>query len=251
MFAVATVLTAVTLSILITRVASTALTITGIPRHVARFQARSAFSGVGFTTTEAEQVVHHPVRRRIIMLLMLLGNAGIITIAGSLIISFARSRSATSASLRLSLLLTGMVAILWLANSKRFDRYITAVISRLLRRWTDLEIRDYAGLLQLSGEYGISELHVHEGDWLAEKTLGELNLRDEGVAILGIYRPGHGYIGVPKGPTPILPNDLLMVYGRSSVLSDLDERPTGPEGDAQHERAVTRQAGTSQENPHS
>lgn len=251
MFAVATVLTAVTLSLLITRVASTALTITGIPRHVARFQARSAFSGVGFTTTEAEQVVHHPVRRRIIMLLMMLGNAGIITIAGSLIISFARSRSATSVSLRLGLLLAGMVAILWLANSKRFDRYLSAVISRLLRKWTDLEVRDYAGLLQLSGEYGISELQVHEGDWLAGKTLAELSLRREGVVVLGIYRPGHGYIGVPKGPTPVLPNDLLIVYGRSSLLSDLDQRSAGSEGDVQHERAVARQADMAQEKPQS
>lgn len=242
MFAIATVLIAVTLSLLITRVASTALTITGIPNHVARFQARSAFSGVGFTTTEAEQVVHHPVRRRIIMLLMLFGNAGIITIAGSLILSFARSRSSSQASLRLALLIGGLGGILWLANSKRFDRFISALISRVLHRWTDLAVRDYAGLLRLAGEYGISELLVQEGDWLAGKTLGELNLRDEGVVVLGIYRPGRGYIGVPKGPTAVLANDLLVVYGRSSVLAELDRRSAGWAGDHRHQESVERQA---------
>ena len=35
--------------------------------------------GVGYTTTEAEDVINHPVRRRIILWLMTFGNAGIIT----------------------------------------------------------------------------------------------------------------------------------------------------------------------------
>src|SRR5687767_7500660 len=74
------VLAAVFISLLITRIASVALTVTGLSRQSARFQARSAFSGVGFTTSEAEDVVNHPVRRRIVMWLMLIGNAGLITI---------------------------------------------------------------------------------------------------------------------------------------------------------------------------
>ena len=35
---------------------------TGTSSELARFQARSAFTGVGFTTSEAESVVLHPVR---------------------------------------------------------------------------------------------------------------------------------------------------------------------------------------------
>jgi hypothetical protein len=57
-------------------------------RDSARFQARSAFSGSGFTTTESESVVSHPVRRRIIMLLMLLGNAGLVTMIATLLGGF-------------------------------------------------------------------------------------------------------------------------------------------------------------------
>jgi hypothetical protein len=190
MIAVTTVLVALTLSMLVTRIASTALTITGIPRHVARFQARSAFTGVGFTTAEAEQVVHHPVRRRIVMSLMLMGNIGVITIASSIILSFTRSQSSQQASVRLVLLVAGMLFLLWLANSRRFDSYLSRLISRVLHRWTDIDVRDYAALLQISGNYGIHELHVQEGDWLAGKTLGEMTLRDEGAAVLGIYRPG-------------------------------------------------------------
>jgi hypothetical protein len=57
-------LTVLVLSLLITRVATVALTMTGLSQEAARFQARSAFTGTGFTTKEAEDVVNHPVRRR-------------------------------------------------------------------------------------------------------------------------------------------------------------------------------------------
>ena len=52
------------ISLVTTRVAALVLERTGLSREIARFQARSAFTGVGFTTAEAESVVGHPVRRR-------------------------------------------------------------------------------------------------------------------------------------------------------------------------------------------
>ena len=86
MLSILTLLMVLTFSILVTRIASVALTHTGLSRESAKFQARSAFTGVGFTTSESEKVVNHPVRRRILLLLMLLGNAGIVTAVSTLII---------------------------------------------------------------------------------------------------------------------------------------------------------------------
>ena len=87
MAALVSVLIVLTLSLLINRIATVALTLTGLSRQVASFQSRSAFTGVGFTTGEAEHIVSHPVRRRIIMLLMLLGNAGVVTTISSLLLT--------------------------------------------------------------------------------------------------------------------------------------------------------------------
>jgi len=70
---VGTVLVVAVISLLITRVATVAFVLTGMSQEAARFQARSALTGTGFTTTESESVVGHPVRRRIVMALMLLG----------------------------------------------------------------------------------------------------------------------------------------------------------------------------------
>ena len=50
MVSILTLLLVMTLSILLTRVATVALTHTGLSRESAKFQARSAFTGVGFTT---------------------------------------------------------------------------------------------------------------------------------------------------------------------------------------------------------
>jgi hypothetical protein len=88
MLAAISLLVVLSLSILITRIATVALAHTGLSQETARFQARSAFTGVGFTTTEAESVDNHPVRRRILMLLMLLGNAGIVTAVASMMLTF-------------------------------------------------------------------------------------------------------------------------------------------------------------------
>lgn len=111
MIAIATLFVVVMLALLVTRMATVALMATGVPYDVARFQARSAMTGVGFTTSESESVVNHPIRRRIILTLMLLGNAGLVTIMASVILSFAGTGGGTESLKRLGVILLGMVPI--------------------------------------------------------------------------------------------------------------------------------------------
>jgi len=53
-------------SFLIVKAAAVALMMSGMDSKRALFQALSAFSGTGFTTKEAEFVMNHPTRRRVI-----------------------------------------------------------------------------------------------------------------------------------------------------------------------------------------
>ncbi len=71
--AIASFLLVIAVSLVITRVATVVLVASGMSRQHARFQSRSAFTGTGFTTSEAESVLNHPLRRKVVMLLMLLG----------------------------------------------------------------------------------------------------------------------------------------------------------------------------------
>ncbi len=237
MIALATVLLVVLVSLLITRIATMALTLTGLSREVARFQARSALSGVGFTTTEAESVVTHPVRRRIVLMLMLVGSAGLVTVMATLLLSFVNA-DREQALFRLLILAGGLGGILVVSKSPAVDRWLSRLIARGLTRWTDLDARDYARLLHLSDRYAVMELAVRPDDWVADATLSELNLRDEGVAVLGIQRPDGTYVGSPVGDSRISPHDTLVVYGPAARLSELDNRRKGNEGDEAHERAV-------------
>jgi len=240
MAAIISLLVVVALSLLITRIATVALTLTGLSREVARFQARSAFSGVGFTTKESEQVVQHPVRRRIVLLLILLGHAGVVTALASLIISFTNFTGGQWLPRLLALI--GGLALLWrIAASKLIDRWLSRLIGWALKRWTHLDVRDYAALLNLSGEYRVVELQVKPEDWLSNRRLSDLKLRDEGILVLGIHKSDGTYIGAPRGHTEIRPGDTLVLYGRSSGIGELDARRMGVSGDRAHAEAVKAQ----------
>lgn len=247
MAALVSVLIFTALSLLVTHVATVALTLTGLSRQLAQFQARSAFSGVGFTTNEAEKVVNHPVRRRIIMLLMILGNAGIVTVISSLILTFIAADTLADWLWRLLLLIVGLAVLWYLAVSGWVDRYLSRLISWALQRWTRLEIRDYTNLLHLTDEYQVIELRVEPGDWLANKELAQLDLRQEGVTVLGIHRANGEYVGAPHGQTKVYEEDILLLYGRESALEELDYRPDTPGGDRAHQAAVAAQENVMQE----
>jgi len=224
----------IVLSLLIIRVATVMLVLTGMSSESSRFQARSAFTGVGFTTTEAEAIVGHPVRRRIVMALMLLGSAGVVTAMASIIVSFG-SASQEQGILRALVLLAALALLLLLARTPWFDRALGRAITNVLRA-RGLDARDYAALLRFGGGYTVGELEVEPRDWLAGSRLGELRLRDEGVLVLGIHRDAE-YTGVPGKDTRVESGDVLVLYGHEDRLEELDTRRRDRRGDEEHARA--------------
>ena len=241
MVALVSLLIIVMLSILITRIITIALTYTGMSRELARFQATSAYTGVGFTTGEAESVVNHPVRRRIVMLTMRLGNIGIVTIVASSVLTFVETGNHRTLLLRLALLIAGLVALWFIARSTWVDHHLARLIKWALEKWTDIDVPDYASLLNLADDFRVGEMIVEVRDWLANKRLDELQLSQEGVLVLGIFRDGGDYVGTPVGETYLMPGDKLIVYGRSNHLIELSRRGRGPFGHLAHAEAVAGQ----------
>lgn len=243
MLEVASLLVVLVMSLIITRVATVALTLTGMRQEAARFQARSALTGSGFTTTESERVVNHPVRRRVIMTLMLVGNTGLVLVASLMVVLLAGGEESGLAARwqPMALLLAGLVAVYATARSAWLERLMGRWIERILARHTDLARRDYASLLRLGGDYRVVEMHVEEGDWLAGRSLATLDLSREGVLALGVTRADGSYLGAPRGDTTLAPGDIVMLYGREAVLADLDERRAGVGGQLRHAEAIARQ----------
>lgn len=245
MVAVFSVLLTLTLTLLVTRIASLALVHTGLSREAADFQARSALTGTGFTTHEAESVVNHPVRRRIVLQLMLLGSIGIFSVLASVLasvlVTFLQPTKPGATLPRLLVLGVG-IGVLWaLAVSRWVDRMLALLVRWAPKHVAAIRVRDFRRLLGLEEGYAVAELHVAAGDWLADRTLRELGLQEEGVQVLGVQRADGPYRGAPDAETRIGVGDTVVLYGAGDAIEGLDDRLAGSEGDRAHDQAVQSQ----------
>jgi len=229
------------LSLIVVRVAAVALTLTGMSREAAQFQARSAWTATGFTTAESEQVVNHPVRRRIITLLMVARSVGVVTAATTLALSFVNVEANSEGWLRVGVLTVSLLALWLFARSSWIEKQMSRLIAWALKRYGELGSRDYGAMLHLAGEYAVIELKVRPDAWLANRTLAELDLPDEGVLVLGVSHAGGNYSGAPRGDLRIEPGDTVLLYGRAPVLDSIDKRRADASGMASRHIAVAEQ----------
>ena len=248
MVALITLVSTLVISLLVTRIGAVALSLTGMSKDSARFQARSAYTGVGFTTSESEQVVNHPVRRRVLAFLMLTGNIGIAVVIASMMATFVQQEASGGQGWTRALVLSIALLALWIVGTQKWvDQTIERVIAWSLTKWTSLDVRDYVSLLHLANGYVVYELKVNEGDWIADKPLSESKLTAEGVLVLGIHRASGKYAGSPSGRTQVHIGDVLSVYGPKQRLEELDIRKQGRDGDRAHQIAMETQKQTAQD----
>lgn len=238
MLAVLTLVFVIAISMFVTKAATIALIHTGMSRDRAQFQARSAFSGAGFTTSESEVVVRHPVRRRIIMLLILLGNAGVVTAVASLILGFTNDRASGELMWNAGLLLMGITLLLVATKSVRIGRLLEKSIIWYLDKHTDIRTKNFAKMMTVMEDFEIVELTVEKLNWLIGSSLAKLKLTNEGVLILGIVQGDDTYIGIPRGTYVIDADDKLIVYGRGDRIASLSKRVDKLEGKAEHKESV-------------
>lgn len=246
MIAVYSTLIVFTVSLIVIRVATVGLAMTGLSKDLSHFQALSAFTGSGFTTKESEDIVNHPVRRRIVMHLMLLGHVGVVLAIPSVVLSFLNTDAASGQwsshiSFRMAVMGGGLFLLYLIANNRHVERLMWNLNSWALERVGKLQVHDYTRLLRVGRDYVISELQVRGGEWIADHTLQELALNHEGMLVLGVERSNGEYVGAPRGSTRLHAGDSLVLYGRHESLVALAERQAGMEGNIEHMLAVTRQ----------
>ena len=115
---------------------------------------------------------------------------------------------------------------------------MSRAISAALNRWSDLDTRDYAQLLHLREDYGVTELRVETDDWVAGKTLKDTGLAQEGILVLGVECANGHFIGAPSVDTQVWSGDRLLLYGRTPRIAELDNRADDT-GDDRHRDAVS------------
>lgn len=205
----------------IVRVASVAMRLTGMSEGQARFQSISALSGTGFTTSESEMIVNYPIRRKITVILMIVGNLGLVSFFSTFMISFLRTDAELpSILLQIIWMVIGVGGLFWFLTNKGIDEILCRVISRYLEKFTSLGKRRYDRLLQLGDGVSVVEHHLAFGE---DKNVHALLAEHPDLSILALRSSkGETLIDVPEGQQ-LNHGDALILYGQDSAHERLLE----------------------------
>ena len=186
MAAALTIVVLLAISVLIVRVAGVAMRLTGLADNVARFQCISALTGTGYSTHESEMIVNYPIRRRILVAVMVLGNLGMVSFASTFIVTFISTESEFEAIMRQTLTMAGSIIVtLLLLTNKALDKLMCDFIGMVLSKITDLQTRHFQTVLQMDDGFSIVE-HAFLDD--EQRKLGELPLDTFPLQLLSIRK---------------------------------------------------------------
>ena len=222
MYAVATFLVVAVLSMAFTRLAAGALIATGLPPDVASFQARSAFSGAGFTTTEAENVVNNPDSRKIIGTTMFVGNLGTPTLVVTVLVGFLAPGPGNTVE-RVMVAISGLVLAVLLVTNRPMQRWLVKVGQREARRrllpHLDNQVLE---LLAVGDDFVVGTVQVTAGTGPTVRSLRSIDDALPAVRVLGVQQSG-GFFGTPPVDVELAAGDKIIAYGRRSDLQNLVE----------------------------
>tara|TARA_R110002153_G_scaffold107109_3_gene246823 strand:- start:79136 stop:79813 length:678 start_codon:yes stop_codon:yes gene_type:complete len=211
-------LIAIIISMLIVRAGAIALMMTGMSFDQAKFQALSAFSGTGFTTREAERVVKHAQRRKVVTWLMILGNAGIVTMIVTATSSFANTKG-LEVGVNALFLMFGIWLIYLVTKHSPLTRYWEVFARKHLAR---LKLFDEDAavdeMLHITEGYGVVRIQLLENSFFIGQPLAELNVGLAKSIILGIERDNEWH-PVPRSDMKPKIGDYLVIYGQLDDLA--------------------------------
>jgi len=209
-------LTVILASFICVRVGAVAFELTGIPWDQAKFQSLSAFSNCGFTTRETEDIVGHPLRRRIAGYLIILGNAGVVTTIATFASALVGA-DVTRATVNLLVISLCIGLIAWFAK-----RPILAGRLRLaMQRWLSTRAAfqpSAEALLRVDEGYCVTRLFLPASSPAVARALSELEARRDRLKILAIERDGQ-FVPIPDGNELLRAGDAVVVYGTDAAIS--------------------------------
>jgi len=216
------VLLVIAISVLVVKIATIALKMTGMDEKKAHFQALSAFTGTGFTTRDSELILDNNIRRKIIMVLMILGNAGLITVITTIVISFGRS-NVLPFLLNVGIVLIVIIVLYKISANKGVTKFLNDKIESGLEKSPPFRRRPIEEIVRIAKNYGIAEVNINKHCQDLGKTLSESSFRENDILILAIERE-NSVIPAPKATDQINIDDTLICYGKLSNIEMIIKR---------------------------
>ncbi len=202
--------------LLILWIGSIAFEATGLERSKARFQALSALSGTGFTTSQAEAIVEHPQRRRIATYLIFIGNTGIIVLL-LLVILYARAGINTPSTSTIAITIMVLLAIglsVWLGFIDKLTSGVLMLSGRANLRATGASKYLYQGI-----SHAIVKVTIDSKSELIGITVQDTPLFKSGLHVFAIERNSMAIVQ-PEATEQLSANDIILCYGNINALAE-------------------------------
>jgi hypothetical protein len=215
-------------SFIAVRIGAVAFQLTGLEWSLAKFQSLSCFTGTGFTTREAELITGNQQRRRIASILMVLGNAGFVTMIATFANSLRPRATTTKFSLpflppfipswmipwiNLSVIIAVLYVLYRLFTHTDVARKLTTALKKRIVAKKLIKPVSFEELVLISEGYGVSRIEICKGNPLIDSTLAKSRLREHDITVLAIMR-GDKTIPNPSASTKLLLGDELLSFGK-------------------------------------
>ena len=217
-------LAALIASFIVVRIGAIAFQLTGLEWSLAKFQALSCFSGTGFTTRESELIVGHPRRRQIASILMVLGNAGLVTLIATFANSI-RPRTIVGTSplywvwggwgplVNVVIIAAAVYVVFRVFTHSTVGKHLTDFLRRRMEHSSVVAPVSVEELMVASGGYGVVRAEI-PADWpMIGRTLAKSGLRQKDITIL-VIRRGDEPMANPPPDTRIQSGDSLLCFGK-------------------------------------
>jgi hypothetical protein len=196
---------------LIVRIATVVLKLTGMDDQTSRFQAISAFTGTGFTTKEAETILEDRIRRKTIVVLMVLGKVGIVSVIAGLFLSFGKNN--LTEDLWKAVVLLAFIFILYTITSlKGFSRALNRIIEKGIVARGFIGQKTMEELFHLPKGYGLTQLTITADSKENGLSLAKAGFIDRNILVLSIERENK-LISFPHANDVLQEGDKILCYG--------------------------------------
>ena len=222
--AVILILTIIMVYLILIRIFTVLLRITGLPNEKAKFQAISLLTSCGFTTSESEIIANDRARRKIAIVAMVTGYSFSVIIVSLLFnVLISLNQVQASSTLKVILIASGVfVAILIFFQlpfiKKMNERIIAKIALRIIQR------KQYDNTITILDSYGkdaICEIMINNlPEIFEDKKLSEVRIRDTYKLNMLMIKRKNKVVDITKN-TIVQYHDVVVVFGPYQNIKDL------------------------------
>lgn len=198
---------------LVLRISTHLLVMTGLEPSVASFQVVSMLTGTGFTTTESELVLRHPVRRRLALFLILFGAFSLAVVISSLSAILSNQTDLT----QLTAVAAVLAAVLLIVRNKRVHERLSRILMKRINRRSEFDPMPVSELASEWRDEMVMGVQLADDSSWVGRSLKDVLTEDEDILPLLIKR-GDKRMRKERWDVLLQEGDFVLLYGNQRQI---------------------------------